>query len=67
MAGWLWIYLLGYVPQTLLLLYASLGLAGLRTSIAWLGVPAFTLSVIDVRPPSLPAWSMVCDQPNWWP
>ncbi|MFS8493126.1 hypothetical protein [Limnochorda sp.] len=46
MAGWLWIYLLGYVPQVLLLMYASLGLAGLRTSIARLVVPAFTLSLV---------------------
>ena len=46
MAGWLWIYLLGYVPQVLLLMYASLGLAGLRTSIALLVVPAFTLSLV---------------------
>src|SRR5690606_39835247 len=46
MAGWVWIYLLGYVPQVLLLMYASLGLAGLRTSIARLVVPAFTLSLV---------------------
>ena len=59
MAGWLWIYLLGYVPQTLLLLYASLGLAGLRTSVARLGVPAFTLSVITLglRVSLPPQWS----------
>lgn len=45
MARWLTMYLAGYVPQTLLFLYASLGLAGLRTSLKRLLLPALPLGL----------------------
>ena len=45
MAGWLWVYLLGYLPQTLLLMYASLGLAGIRSRLGRLVVPALPLGL----------------------
>lgn len=45
MARWLWIYLLGYVPQTWFLMYASLGLAGLRTGLRRILLPALPVGL----------------------
>lgn len=58
MARWTLLYVLGYLPQTFLLLYATLGLVGARAPARRLAIPAALLGLVSLlfRPYLLPAW-----------
>ncbi|WP_068134297.1 hypothetical protein [Limnochorda pilosa] len=58
MARWVLIYLLGFLPQTFLLLYAALGLVGARAGSRRLAVPAATLGLVALmlRPTLSQGW-----------
>lgn len=58
MARWMLLYVLGYLPQTFLLLYSTLGLVGARAPARRLALPAALLGLVALlcRPYLTPAW-----------